>query len=101
MQTTRAESRKYCCVLTIYFLQEYTFTQTPAELPCADGCSGIRTVQRWPPALSYPTSKTVDFVIPRPVVIPPFLAVVRSRHQAAMASFCFGVMPPSAVFGRS
>lgn len=36
-----------------------------------------------------------------PWVIPPFLAVVRSRHQAAMASFCFGVMPPSAVFGRS
>lgn len=34
-------------------------------------------------------------------VIPPFLTVVRSRHQAAMASFCFGVMPPSAVFGRS
>jgi hypothetical protein len=34
-------------------------------------------------------------------VIPPFLAVVRSRAHAAKASFCFGVMPPSAMFGRS
>ena len=34
-------------------------------------------------------------------VIPPFLAVVRSRAHAATASFCFGVMPPSAMFGRS
>lgn len=34
-------------------------------------------------------------------VTPPFLAVVRSRAHAAMASFCFGVMPPSAMFGRS
>src|SRR5690606_7798228 len=43
--------------------------------------------------------KDVDFD-PDPAsseVIPPFLAVVRSRHQAAMASFCFGVMPPRPV----
>jgi hypothetical protein len=34
-------------------------------------------------------------------VIPPFLRGCRSRTQAAMASFCAGVMPPSAMFGRS
>jgi hypothetical protein len=34
-------------------------------------------------------------------VIPPFLAGFRSRAQAAMASFCFGVIPPMPMFGRS
>ena len=35
-------------------------------------------------------------------VIPPFITGAISRaHQAAMATFCFGVMPPSAMFGRS
>ncbi len=34
-------------------------------------------------------------------VIPPFLAPVRSRGQATRASFCLGVMPPIAIFGRS
>jgi dolichol-phosphate mannosyltransferase len=35
------------------------------------------------------------------MVIPPFLAGLRSRRYAAMASRCFGVMPPKAMFGRS
>ena len=35
------------------------------------------------------------------VVIPPFLAKVRSRDHAALASFWYGVIPPSALFGRS
>ena len=34
-------------------------------------------------------------------VIPPFLALARSRGQAARANFCLGVMPPRAMFGRS
>ncbi len=34
-------------------------------------------------------------------VIPPFLVRLRSRHHAAMASRCFGVIPPKAMFGRS
>ena len=34
-------------------------------------------------------------------VIPPFLVGLRSRHHAAMASRCFGVIPPKAMFGRS
>ena len=35
-------------------------------------------------------------------VFPPFITGAISRaHQAAMATFCFGVMPPSAMFGRS
>ena len=34
-------------------------------------------------------------------VIPPFLDHAKSRGQAAKASFCFGVMPPSAMLGRS
>ena len=34
-------------------------------------------------------------------VIPPFLVGLRSRHHAAMASRCFGVIPPRAMFGRS
>ena len=34
-------------------------------------------------------------------VIPPFLALARSRGQAARASFCLGVIPPRAIFGRS
>jgi hypothetical protein len=33
-------------------------------------------------------------------VIPPFLVGLRSRHHAAMASRCFGVIPPKAMFGR-
>jgi hypothetical protein len=35
------------------------------------------------------------------VVIPPFLVGLRSRCHAAMASRCFGVIPPKAMFGRS
>ena len=34
-------------------------------------------------------------------VIPPFLALVRSRCQATTANFCLGGMPPKAVLGRS
>ena len=34
-------------------------------------------------------------------VIPPLLDRAKSRGQAAKASFCFGVMPPSAMLGRS
>ena len=34
-------------------------------------------------------------------VIPPFLKLTRSRPQATRANFCFGVMPPRAIFGRS
>lgn len=34
-------------------------------------------------------------------VIPPLLDRAKSRGQAARASFCFGVMPPSAILGRS
>jgi hypothetical protein len=34
-------------------------------------------------------------------VIPPFLVGLRSRRYAAMASRCFGVIPPKAMFGRS
>jgi RHS repeat-associated protein len=34
-------------------------------------------------------------------VIPPFLKRPESRDYAAMANFCFGVMPPSAMLGRS
>ena len=34
-------------------------------------------------------------------VIPPFLESAKSRGYAAKASFCFGVMPPSAMLGRS
>jgi hypothetical protein len=36
-----------------------------------------------------------------PMVIPPFLVGLRSRRYAAMASRCFGVIPPKAMFGRS
>ncbi|MCC5810387.1 MAG: hypothetical protein JJU06_08435 [Ectothiorhodospiraceae bacterium] len=36
-----------------------------------------------------------------PGVIPPFLAAAKSRGYAAMVSFCCGVIPPSAMFGRS
>ena len=35
------------------------------------------------------------------MVIPLFLERVKSSACAAMASFCFGVMASSAVFGRS
>ena len=35
------------------------------------------------------------------LVIIPFLTGLKSRAQAAMASFCFGVIPPFAIFGRS
>lgn len=35
------------------------------------------------------------------LVIPPFLKLTRSRPQATRANFCFGVMPPRAIFGRS
>lgn len=34
-------------------------------------------------------------------VIPPFLAAAKSRGYAAMVSFCCGVIPPKAIFGRS
>ena len=34
-------------------------------------------------------------------VIPPFLTVFKSRGYAESASFCFGVIPPRAMFGRS
>lgn len=34
-------------------------------------------------------------------VIPPFLTELKSRYQATMANFCFGVMPPSPILGRS
>lgn len=34
-------------------------------------------------------------------VIPPFLKRSESRDYAAKASFCFGVMPPMAMLGRS
>ena len=34
-------------------------------------------------------------------VIPPFLERAKSRGYAAKASFCFGVMPPSAMLGLS
>lgn len=34
-------------------------------------------------------------------VIPPFLALAKSRGQAARANFCLGVIPPWAMFGRS
>ena len=33
-------------------------------------------------------------------VIPPFLTTAKSRGYAA-SSFCFGVMPPNAILGRS
>jgi uncharacterized protein (DUF1697 family) len=34
-------------------------------------------------------------------VIPPFLSSLKSRGQACNASFCFGVMPPNPMCGRS
>ena len=34
-------------------------------------------------------------------VIPPYLAASKDRNYAAMASRCFGVNPPNAMFGRS
>jgi len=34
-------------------------------------------------------------------VIPLFPVGLRSRRYAAMASRCFGVIPPKAMFGRS
>ena len=34
-------------------------------------------------------------------VIPPFLEHAKSRGYAASANFCFGVIPPSAMLGRS
>jgi hypothetical protein len=37
----------------------------------------------------------------RQPVIPPFLMGLRSRRYAAMASRCFGVIPPKTMFGRS
>jgi len=37
----------------------------------------------------------------RDEVIPPFLTELKSRYQATMANFCFGVMPPSPILGRS
>ena len=36
----------------------------------------------------------------RAVGNPPLLTVGRDRNYAAMASRCFGVNPPSAMFGR-
>ena len=35
------------------------------------------------------------------VVFPPFRAVLKSRSYAAMANFWIGVIPPSAMLGRS
>ncbi|GFZ76326.1 hypothetical protein GCM10011403_19130 [Pseudohongiella nitratireducens] len=43
----------------------------------------------------------VDLSLPSERVIPPFLNALESRHQAAKASFCFGVIPPNAILGRS
>jgi hypothetical protein len=37
----------------------------------------------------------------RTPVIPPFLKRPESRDYASKASFCFGVMPPMAMLGRS
>ena len=34
-------------------------------------------------------------------VIPPILRGFKSRSQATMANFCFGVIPPMAILGRS
>ena len=34
-------------------------------------------------------------------VFPPFRAVLKSRSYAAMANFWIGVIPPSAMLGRS
>lgn len=39
--------------------------------------------------------------VPTPTVIPPFLLAARSRAQLANASFCFGVIPPRPILGRS
>ena len=36
-----------------------------------------------------------------PLVIPPFLRSGKSRGYAAKANFCFGVMPPRPMWGRS
>jgi hypothetical protein len=35
------------------------------------------------------------------LVVPPFLKRRESRGYAAKANFCFGVMPPMAMLGRS
>ena len=35
------------------------------------------------------------------LVFPPFRAVLKSRSYAAMANFWIGVIPPSAMLGRS
>ena len=35
------------------------------------------------------------------MVIPPFITGLKSRHQATMANFCLGVIPPSPILGRS
>lgn len=34
-------------------------------------------------------------------VIPPFITEFKSRDYAANANFCFGVIPPKAILGRS
>lgn len=46
------------------------------------------------------TKKAAQIIDPT-LVIPPFLKLTRSRPQATRANFCFGVMPPRAIFGRS
>lgn len=35
------------------------------------------------------------------MVIPPLIMVLRSRGYAAILNFCTGVIPPSAILGRS
>lgn len=42
-----------------------------------------------------------QFAFVKQAVIPPFLTLTRSRGHAARASFCFGVMPPKPILGRS
>ncbi|MBM4229585.1 MAG: hypothetical protein FJ184_02405 [Gammaproteobacteria bacterium] len=49
---------------------------------------------------AYPATFGVQDGLAREVVIPPFLGGLRSRFHAAMASRCFGVIPPKAMFGR-
>ena len=60
------------------------------------GCTA-ETLRRWQRPQECDTGQREGLT----TVIPPFLTVARSRGHAASANFCFGVMPPSAMFGRS
>lgn len=42
-----------------------------------------------------------DWIEAEHMVFPPFRAVLKSRSYAAMANFWIGVIPPSAMLGRS